>query len=68
MAPQRCNLESCKAKLPITAYACKCSGMFCSKHSFFNDHACSYDYQAGAKENLLKTMSTAIVSQKLEKL
>lgn len=64
--PKRCCHEGCKKKLCLTDFACKCGLIHCSQHRASEAHNCSFDYKAQHKEELLKTMSTAIVAKKVE--
>jgi AN1-type zinc finger protein 5/6 len=63
--PKRCMKEDCKCKLKLTDFACRCTKYFCEKHRLSEAHDCSFDYRAFNKEILLKTMSTAIVAEKI---
>ena len=66
MVLERCSFEACRKKLSISTFACKCEKKFCPDHRYATDHACTFDYQLSAKQILLKTMSTPIVSQKVQ--
>jgi hypothetical protein len=61
-----CEKEGCGKKLELTAFPCKCQKLYCALHRYQDEHDCSYNYQAAAKDELLKTMSTAVVAQKLQ--
>ncbi|OAG31849.1 hypothetical protein NEDG_00324 [Nematocida displodere] len=38
--------KRCLVHLRITnCFSCKCSGVFCSKHRYSDEHGCTYDYQ-----------------------
>ena len=64
----KCPFKSCKNKLLLTDYPCKCGVAYCSKHRHAEEHSCTYDYKSAAKTNLLVTMSDAIVKDKLQKI
>ncbi|NBV77757.1 hypothetical protein EBR66_06355 [bacterium] len=66
MPKQLCAHESCSVKLALTSIQCKCEKKFCSTHRYPEDHMCTYDYKEGARKELLKCMSTAIVHSKVE--
>jgi hypothetical protein len=66
LRPKRCCQDGCKKKLMLTDFACRCGLIHCSQHRASEAHNCSYDYKAQQKEELLKTMSTAIVAKKLD--
>eukprot|EP00656_Telonema_subtile_P049231 TRINITY_DN6071_c0_g1_i1.p1 TRINITY_DN6071_c0_g1~~TRINITY_DN6071_c0_g1_i1.p1 ORF type:complete len:146 (+),score=18.70 TRINITY_DN6071_c0_g1_i1:122-559(+) len=42
----------CKAKLRLTAQACKCGAYFCEKHRYEDQHNCSFDFQAEGRARL----------------
>jgi predicted nucleic acid binding AN1-type Zn finger protein len=65
---KRCCAVGCRAKLGLTAFPCACGSKFCALHRYPEEHACAHDFRADAKKELLKTMSSAIVAQKLEKV
>jgi len=64
--PTRCCLDGCKKKLLLSDFACRCGGTFCSLHRISESHACRFDYRQDNRNNLLKTMSTAIVGKKID--
>jgi AN1-type zinc finger protein 5/6 len=64
----RCAKQGCDVKLPLTALECRCCHRFCSKHRYPEEHACSVDYKALGTKELLKTMSTAVTGEKLQKI
>jgi hypothetical protein len=65
--PKRCQCADCKRKLSLIDIACqcRCGKYFCPPHRSAEDHACTWDYKADAKKELLKYMSTAIVAEKV---
>lgn len=65
MPKERCAFDTCRHTLALTCVACKCEKKFCVAHRHAETHFCTFDYQASAKEHLLKTMSTPIVAQKV---
>jgi len=67
MPPSRkCEFESCKKKLDLTAFPCKCQKFFCAMHRGSFDHGCTYDYAAEGRKDLLKTMSSPVIAAKVE--
>ena len=38
----RCAHESCKKKLRLTDWACKCGKVYCDKHRLMDLHACGF--------------------------
>ncbi|XP_016483095.2 putative zinc finger A20 and AN1 domain-containing stress-associated protein 8 [Nicotiana tabacum] len=53
---KRCN--SCKKKVGLVGFSCKCGGIFCRIHRYPEEHACTFNFKSMgrallAKENLL---------------
>lgn len=47
----------CNKKIPeylLTAYRCKCKGIYCTEHKFTHD--CTFDYNAEFKEKMKEAM------------
>jgi len=58
---------SCKKKLGLTGFTCRCGGQFCSIHRYSDKHECQFDYKAmGEKE--ISQNNPQIVAQKVAKL
>ena len=66
--PTRCCFDGCKKKLSLTDFACKCGKIHCSAHRPSELHNCSFDYKKSHETMLLKTMSTAVVAPRVEKI
>ena len=54
----RCSFESCKRKIQITAFPCKCKLVFCDTHKFYEDHKCSYNYFEEEQKKMKDTLSS----------
>ena len=58
----RCG--SCRKKLGLVNFQCKCGGMYCSEHRMSESHSCQYDYQSEHKKllstNLVKVIGTKV--------
>lgn len=66
MPKVKCPAEGCHMKIRLVDVACKCEKTYCLKHRHPEEHACTFDYRASAKEVLLKYMSTPVVASKIE--
>ena len=55
----------CSKKLPLTAYPCRCGGLYCATHRPDAEHKCTYDYKAEFQKTLSTTMEK-VVAKKLE--
>jgi hypothetical protein len=56
---------TCKKKLPIMKYTCKCNKIFCIFHLQAEEHKCNYDYKTEEK-NKLRKANPEIISSTLE--
>jgi len=66
--PTRCCQEGCKKKLMLSDFPCKCEKIYCAGHRPSEVHACSFDYKAAAKGELLKTMAGPIAGKKIDRI
>eukprot|EP00182_Erythrolobus_australicus_P004468 CAMPEP_0185841474 /NCGR_PEP_ID=MMETSP1353-20130828/17911_1 /TAXON_ID=1077150 /ORGANISM="Erythrolobus australicus, Strain CCMP3124" /LENGTH=233 /DNA_ID=CAMNT_0028540949 /DNA_START=166 /DNA_END=867 /DNA_ORIENTATION=+ len=57
----------CRKKVGLTGFACRCGYVYCGEHRFADQHACSFDYHAHAKE-LLSKANPVVVAAKVEKI
>ncbi|XP_072972464.1 zinc finger AN1 domain-containing stress-associated protein 15-like [Typha angustifolia] len=48
----RCS--SCKKKVGLTGFRCRCGELFCGRHRYSDIHDCSFDYKAAGREEILK--------------
>lgn len=45
-------------------YTCRCEKEFCSKHRFFDQHNCTFDYKSNVKDKL-KAVNQKVAPKKL---
>lgn len=65
--PKRCQHESCKMKLMLADFPCKCKNFYCSQHRYSESHKCTFDYkEQGIK--LLEKNLVQVNGSKLNKL
>lgn len=58
---------SCRKKVGLTGFECKCGYVFCGEHRYSDKHDCDFDYRENAREQLKKA-NPVIVAEKLEKI
>lgn len=63
-----CAFPSCKKKLLLTDYPCRCEKTYCAKHRFPDDHVCPVNYKKLGQTELLKTMSSPILANKVDRI
>ena len=66
--PKRCQKENCRHKLGLVPFDCRCGKYFCAEHRFSEYHGCTYNYKEDHKKELLKFMSSPVVTRKIEVL
>lgn len=58
---------SCKKKLGLTGFSCRCGRLFCAVHRYSDKHECNFDYKAmGEKE--ISEANPLIVAAKVAKI
>ncbi|MCO5563402.1 hypothetical protein L7F22_017043 [Adiantum nelumboides] len=46
--PNRCL--ACRKRVGLTGFKCRCGDVFCSSHRYSDQHQCSFDYKAMARQ------------------
>ncbi|XP_055932791.1 protein starmaker-like [Argiope bruennichi] len=57
----------CNKKLGLTAFTCRCGGLYCSQHRYDKEHDCNFDYKSMGAEEIRKN-NPLIVAEKISKL
>eukprot|EP00246_Nothoceros_aenigmaticus_P005283 TRINITY_DN1720_c0_g1_i1.p2 TRINITY_DN1720_c0_g1~~TRINITY_DN1720_c0_g1_i1.p2 ORF type:complete len:179 (-),score=23.88 TRINITY_DN1720_c0_g1_i1:1091-1627(-) len=63
--PNRCF--SCKKRVGLTGFKCRCGNTFCSLHRYSDKHACSYDYKTAGRDAIAKA-NPVVKADKIEKI
>lgn len=58
---------SCKKKLGLTGFTCRCGGLFCGLHRYSDKHTCSFDYKA-LGEVEIREANPVIVAEKVTRI
>lgn len=58
---------TCKKKVGLTGFTCRCGGLFCSIHRYSDKHQCDFDYKALGAEEISKS-NPVVVAQKVAKI
>nr|ACL01101.1 zinc finger protein [Phyllostachys edulis] len=48
----RCS--SCRKRVGLTGFRCRCGELFCGEHRYSDRHGCSYDYKAAARDAIAR--------------
>ncbi|CAI0404321.1 unnamed protein product [Linum tenue] len=59
------NCGSCRRRVGLLGFKCRCKKLFCSKHRYPEEHRCSFDYK-GFGRRILEQQNPAVDSDKLE--
>ncbi|PIA28318.1 hypothetical protein AQUCO_07200164v1 [Aquilegia coerulea] len=63
--PNRCS--TCRKRVGLTGFKCRCGIMFCSLHRYPEQHGCSYDFKVVGQE-AIKKANPVIKAEKLDKI
>ena len=64
-APNRCS--SCRKRVGLTGFNCRCGNLFCAVHRYSDKHACPFDYRTAARDAIAKS-NPVIKPEKLDKI
>ncbi|CAM0876732.1 unnamed protein product [Alopecurus aequalis] len=45
---------TCRKKVGLPGFRCRCDGTFCSVHRYFDKHDCGFDYKTAGREQIAK--------------
>lgn len=63
--PNRCL--TCRKRVGLTGFKCRCGLMFCGSHRYPEQHGCTFDYKTAGKDAIAKA-NPLIKAEKLEKI
>ncbi|KNA05961.1 hypothetical protein SOVF_185500 [Spinacia oleracea] len=63
--PSRCT--SCKKRVGLTGFNCRCGNLFCATHRYSDKHECPFDYRTAARDAIAKA-NPVIKAEKLDKI
>ncbi|XP_066352214.1 zinc finger A20 and AN1 domain-containing stress-associated protein 9-like [Miscanthus floridulus] len=64
-APNRC--ASCRKKVGLLGFPCRCGGTFCSLHRYAEKHDCDFDFKTADREKIAKN-NPLVVAAKINKI
>jgi len=65
--PKKNRCHSCKKKVGLTGFECRCGGLFCSLHRYSDKHDCTFNYKELAQEQIRKN-NPVVVGSKIQKI
>ncbi|XP_064387914.1 uncharacterized protein LOC135336068 [Halichondria panicea] len=66
-SPKKNRCFSCRKKVGLTGFNCRCGYQFCSLHRYADKHNCSFDYKSAGREEL-ERKHPRIVADKVQRL
>lgn len=63
----RCGFESCKRKVGLTGFDCRCGSVFCWEHRYSDKHNCEFDYKELGQDQIRKA-NPIIIGEKIQKI
>lgn len=64
-AVNRCM--TCRRRVGLTGFTCRCGSVFCGTHRYPEQHACSFDFKEMGKEQIAKA-NPVVKAEKLQKI
>ncbi|XP_061362799.1 zinc finger A20 and AN1 domain-containing stress-associated protein 8-like [Gastrolobium bilobum] len=64
-SPNKC--ATCRKRVGLTGFSCKCGNHFCAMHRYSDKHDCPYDYQTLGRDAIAKA-NPLIKADKLDKI
>ncbi|XP_012672725.1 AN1-type zinc finger protein 6 [Clupea harengus] len=65
--PKKNRCFTCRKKVGLTGFGCRCGNVFCGIHRYSDIHNCTFDYKADAAEKIRKE-NPVIVGEKIQKI
>nr|KJB09050.1 hypothetical protein B456_001G121500 [Gossypium raimondii] len=63
--PNRCM--TCKKRVGLTGFKCRCGMVFCGTHRYPENHGCSFDFKGMGKQQIAKS-NPVVKGEKLQKI
>ncbi|KAL9232784.1 hypothetical protein vseg_007853 [Gypsophila vaccaria] len=63
--PSRCM--TCRKRVGLTGFSCRCGNLFCSAHRYSDKHECPFDYK-GSGQTAIAKANPVIKAAKLDKI
>lgn len=63
----RCSYDSCKRKVGLTGFDCRCGGLYCWEHRYSDKHDCKFDYKELGQDQIRKN-NPIVVGEKIQKI
>ncbi|XP_016893023.1 AN1-type zinc finger protein 6-like [Cynoglossus semilaevis] len=64
---EKARCFTCRKKVGLTGFDCRCGNVFCSLHRYSDTHNCTFDYRAEGAERLRRE-NPKVAGEKIQKL
>ncbi|NWS11554.1 ZFAN5 protein, partial [Pachyramphus minor] len=65
--PKRNRCFTCRKKVGLTGFDCRCGNLFCGLHRYSDKHNCPYDYKTEAAAKIRKE-NPVVVAEKIQRI
>lgn len=65
--PKKSRCASCRKRVGLTGFYCRCGKLFCGLHRYSDQHQCDFDYKADAQAKIRKE-NPVVVGEKIKKI
>uniref|UniRef100_A0A8C5U856 AN1-type domain-containing protein n=1 Tax=Malurus cyaneus samueli TaxID=2593467 RepID=A0A8C5U856_9PASS len=65
--PKKNRCFTCRKKVGLTGFVCRCGNLFCGLHRYSDKHNCPYDYKAEAATKIRKE-NPVVVAEKIQRI
>ncbi|KAI3507590.1 hypothetical protein L2E82_20859 [Cichorium intybus] len=65
VGPSRC--ATCRKRVGLTGFNCKCGNLFCAAHRYSDKHECDFDYRGAGRDAIAKA-NPVVKAEKLDKI
>jgi len=66
-APQQNRCMTCRRRVGLTGFKCRCGMMLCGTHRYPEQHACEFDFKGMGRDQIAKA-NPVVKGEKLEKI
>lgn len=67
-ASRPCRCASCKKRVGLTGFTCRCGATFCGTHRYPEQHACAFDFKASGREAIARANPVVKADKLLDKI
>ncbi|XP_047072286.1 zinc finger A20 and AN1 domain-containing stress-associated protein 10-like [Lolium rigidum] len=65
--PTKNRCETCRKKVGLLGFACRCGGTYCGMHRHAGAHHCGFDYKAAGREQIAR-QNPLVAPSKLDRI